>query len=210
LRTLYTEFFTGGGQCPKRLRFTPGYQQIGKPPIPSFTRFGDSSVGPSGYYREYIDNGYSGKNTQRPAFTEMLNDARHRQFDLLIVWKLDRLSRSLKDLIATLDELGHLGIDFVSYDNQLDTSSPSGKLVFNIIGAVAEFERDIISERVRAGLANARIKGKKLGRPQIPKSYQKKIIALKNQGLSNRAIGRQLSISESTVRNWLRFESKIH
>ena len=114
-------------------------------------------------YREYIDNGYSGKNTQRPAYTEMLNDARRRQFDLLIVWKLDRLSRSLKDLITTLDELGHLGIDFISYDNQLDTSSPSGKLVFNIIGAVAEFERDIIRERVRAGLANARRNGKKLG-----------------------------------------------
>jgi len=161
-------------------------------------------------YREYIDNGYSGKNTQRPAYTEMLGDARRRRFDLLLVWKLDRLSRSLKDLIATLDELGHLGIDFVSYDNQLDTSSPSGKLVFNIIGAVAEFERDIISERVRAGLANARIKGKKLGRPQIPKSDQKKIITLKNRGLSNRAIGRKLRIAESTVRKWLSAESKIY
>jgi DNA invertase Pin-like site-specific DNA recombinase len=132
----------------------------------------------------------------------MLSDARHRRFDLLVVWKLDRLSRSLKDLITTLDELGHLGIDFVSYDNQLDTSSPSGKLVFNIIGAVAEFERDIIRERVRAGLANARIKGKKLGRPQIPKSDQKKIITLKKRGLSNRAIGKELRISESTVRNY--------
>ena len=154
-------------------------------------------------YREYIDNGYSGKNTQRPAYTEMLSDARYRRFDLLLVWKLDRLSRSLKDLITTLDELGHLGIDFVSYDNQLDTSSPSGKLVFSIIGAVAEFERDIIGERVRAGLANARLKGKKLGRPQIPKSDQKKIITLKNQGLSNRAIGKKLRIAESTVRNYL-------
>jgi DNA invertase Pin-like site-specific DNA recombinase len=105
-------------------------------------------------------------------------------------------------LIETLDELGHLGIDFVSYDNQLDTSSPSGKLVFNIIGAVAEFERDIIRERVRAGLANARIKGKKLGRPKIPKSDQKKIITLKNRGLSNRAIGKKLRIAESTVRNY--------
>ena len=161
-------------------------------------------------YREYIDNGYSGKNTQRPAYTEMLSDARYRRFDLLLVWKLDRLSRSLKDLITTLDELGHLGIDFVSYDNQLDTSSPSGKLVFSIIGAVAEFERDIIGERVRAGLANARLKGKKLGRPQIPKSDQKKIAILKNHGLSNRAIGRKLSIAESTVRNWLRVESNIH
>jgi DNA invertase Pin-like site-specific DNA recombinase len=153
-------------------------------------------------YREYVDAGFSGKNTQRPAFTEMLDDARHRQFELLIVWKLDRLSRSLRDLITTLDEFGHLGIDFISYDNQLDTSSPSGKLVFNIIGAVAEFERDIIRERVRAGLANARIKGKKLGRPQIPKSDQRKIITLKKRGLSNRAIGKQLRIAESTVRNY--------
>ena len=155
-------------------------------------------------YREYIDNGYSGKDTQRPAYTEMLNDARHRQFDLLLVWKLDRLSRSLKDLIATLDELGHLGIDFISYDNQLDTSNPSGKLVFNIIGAVAEFERDIIGERVRAGLANARRKGKKLGRPRIHPSIRKKAIKLRERGLSNRAIGKDLRIAESTVRNWLK------
>ena len=155
-------------------------------------------------YREYIDKGFSGKNTQRPAFTEMLNDACHRQFDLLIVWKLDRLSRSLKDLITTLDELGHLGIDFISYDNQLDTSSPSGKLVFNIIGAVAEFERDIIRERVRAGLANARRNGKKLGRPRIPQSVRKKAIKLRERGLSNRAIGKGLRIAESTVRNCLK------
>jgi len=158
-------------------------------------------------YREYIDNGYSGKNTRRPAYTEMLSDARQRRFDLLVVWKLDRLSRSLKDLITTLDELGHLGIDFVSYDNQLDTSSPSGKLVFNIIGAVAEFERDIIRERVRAGLENARHKGKKLGRPKIPQSIRKKAIKLREQGLSNRAIGKDLRIAESTVRNLIKANS---
>jgi DNA invertase Pin-like site-specific DNA recombinase len=117
-------------------------------------------------YREYIDTGYSGKNTQRSVYTEMLSDASHRRFDLLLVWKLDRLSRSLKDLITTLDELGHPGIDFVSYDNQLDTSSPSGKLVFNSIGALAEFERDIIREQVRAGLANTRCK-KKIGNSRI-------------------------------------------
>ena len=134
----------------------------------------------------------------------MLNDARLRQFDLLLVWKLDRLSRSLRDLITTLDEFGHLGIDFISYDNQLDTSSPSGKLVFNIIGAVAEFERDIIGERVRAGLANARRNGKKLGRPRIPQKVRKKAIKLRERGLSNRAIGKDLRIAESTVRNCLK------
>ena len=83
------------------------------------------------------------------------------------MWKLDRLSRSLKDLINTLDEVGSLGIDFVSYDNNLDTSTPTGKLVFQIVGAVAEFEKDIIKERVIAGLANVRRKGKRLGRPPL-------------------------------------------
>ncbi len=106
-------------------------------------------------YREFVDEGYTGKNTTRPAYKEMMDEARRRKFDVLLVWKLDRLSRSLKDLISTLDELGHLGIDFISYDNKIDTSSPTGKLVFQVIGAVAEFERNIISERVKAGLRNA-------------------------------------------------------
>jgi DNA invertase Pin-like site-specific DNA recombinase len=74
-------------------------------------------------YREFVDAGYSGKNTSRPAFKEMMDEARERKFDVLLVWKLDRLSRSLKDLIGTLDGLGHLGIDFISYDNKIDTSS---------------------------------------------------------------------------------------
>jgi DNA invertase Pin-like site-specific DNA recombinase len=103
-------------------------------------------------YREFIDEGYTGSNTKRPAFSEMRHEARKRKFDILLVWKLDRLSRSLKDLINTLDELGHLGINFISYDNNLDTTTPTGKLVFQIIGAVAEFEKDIIRERVVAGL----------------------------------------------------------
>ena len=118
-------------------------------------------------YREFVDEGYTGKDTLRPAFKEMLDEARRRKFDVLLVWKLDRLSRSLKDVIGTLDELGHLGIDFISYDNKIDTSSPTGKLVFQVIGAVAEFERNIISERVKAGLRNARRKGKRLGRPPV-------------------------------------------
>ena len=85
-------------------------------------------------YKQYIDHGYTGANTKRPDFSNMMIDARQRKFDILVVWKLDRLSRSLKDLINTLDELGHLGIDFISYDNHLDTSTPTGKLVFQIIG----------------------------------------------------------------------------
>jgi len=129
---------------------------------------------------------------------------RLRKFDVLLVWKLDRLSRSLKDLIGTLDELGHLGIDFVSYDNKIDTSSPTGKLVFQIVGAVAEFERDIISERVKAGLRNAKRKGKRLGRPPVPPFVIDKDRKLRAQGLSYRRIGRKLRVSEGIVRKRLK------
>jgi DNA invertase Pin-like site-specific DNA recombinase len=117
-----------------------------------------------------------------------------------LVWKLDRLGRSLKDLVNTLDELGALGIDFVSYENQLDTSTPTGKLVFHVIGAVAEFEKDIIRERVKAGLANARRKGKKLGRPPMSDGLLEKAKALRAEGLSFRKIGKRLGVDEGTVR----------
>jgi DNA invertase Pin-like site-specific DNA recombinase len=155
-------------------------------------------------YREFIDEGYTGKDTARPAFKEMLDEARRRKFDLLLVWKLDRLSRSLKDLITTLDELGHLGIDFISYDNKIDTSSPTGKLVFQVIGAVAEFERNIISERVKAGLRNAQRNGKRLGRPPVPPITIEKAKALRSEGLSYRKIGKRLGISEGMVRKGLK------
>ena len=157
-------------------------------------------------YKEYIDQNYSGGNTKRPAFTAMMDAARKRKFDLLLVWKLDRLSRSLKDLIITLDDLGACGIDFVSYDNNLDTSTPTGKLVFQIVGAVAEFEKDIIRERVVAGLAAARSKGKRLGRPPISKYVYDRAAEMRAEGLSYRSIGKALGIDEGTIRKRFRKE----
>jgi DNA invertase Pin-like site-specific DNA recombinase len=156
-------------------------------------------------FQEFVDEGYTGKNTDRPAFKEMMDEARQRKFDLVLVWKLDRLSRSLKDLIGTLDELGHLGIDFISYDNKIDTSSPTGKLVFQVIGAVAEFERNIISERVKAGLRNAKRNGKRLGRPPVPPMVIEQAKTLRAEGLSYRDIGKKLGISEGMVRKGLKF-----
>ena len=152
----------------------------------------------------YVDQGLTGGNLQRPAFGRMMEDAHKRTFDVLIVWKLDRLSRSLKDLITTLETLGSLGIDFISYDNSLDTSTPTGKLVFHVVGSVAEFERDIIRERVRAGLANARRNGKRLGRPPIMAKVSQKIHTLKENGLSNRAIAIRVGVGEATVRRALK------
>ena len=151
-------------------------------------------------YEEYIDQNFSGGNTKRPAFTAMMDAARKRKFDLLLVWKLDRLSRSLKDLIVTLDELGSCGIDFVSYDNNLDTSTPTGKLVFQIVGAVAEFEKEIIRERVVAGLATARNKGKRLVRPPVSRYVYDQALKMRSDGLSYRNIGKVLGIDEGTIR----------
>ena len=151
-------------------------------------------------YEEFIDQAATGGNTKRPAFQAMLAAARQKKFHILLVWKLDRLSRSLKDLIITLDELGSLGIDFVSYDNNLDTSTPTGKLVFQIVGAVAEFEKDIIRERVIAGLANARQKGKRLGRPPLPPHIYDQAIKMRAEGLSFKKIGIALGIDEGTIR----------
>jgi len=149
---------------------------------------------------EFIDQAATGGNTKRPAFQAMLAAARQKKFQILLVWKLDRLSRSLKDLINTLDELGSLGIDFVSYDNHLDTSTPTGKLVFQIVGAVAEFEKDIIRERVVAGLAAAREKGKRLGRPPIAPNIYDQALAMRAEGLSYKKIGKALNIDEGTIR----------
>lgn len=151
-------------------------------------------------YKEFIDEGYTGSNTKRPAYNEMISESKKRKFDILVVWKLDRLSRSLKDLINTLDELGYLGINFISYDNNLDTTTPTGKLVFQIIGAVAEFEKDIIRERVVAGLENAKQKGKRLGRPKIHHSLLEKAKELRKQGMSFRKIEKQLGVGEGTIR----------
>jgi DNA invertase Pin-like site-specific DNA recombinase len=156
------------------------------------------------FHREFIDQGYSGSDTKRPAFQEMMNEAKKRKFDVLLVWKLDRLSRSMKDLVMVLNELGGLGIDFVSYDNNLDTSTPTGKLVFHVIGAVAEFEKDIIRERVKAGLENAKRKGKKLGRPGVGDSVIEEAKVLRGEGKSFRTIGKQLGISEGAVRKGLK------
>ncbi len=158
-------------------------------------------------HKEYVDLGYTGANTKRPSFTEMMAEAKKRKFHVLLVWKLDRLGRSMKDLINTLDELGVLGIDFISYENQLDTSTPTGKLVFHVISAVAEFERDIIRERIIAGLENARRKGKRLGRKPVflPHLFEK-AVKMRSEELSYRQIGKILKIHESTIRKRMKKE----
>ena len=115
----------------------------------------------------YHNQGISGATERRPALTELMKDCRRGSVDVLVVWKFDRSARSLNALISGLEVCRSLGIDFVSVTESVDTSLPAGELVFQMIGAVAQFERSLIAERVKSGLANARAKGKVLGRPPL-------------------------------------------
>jgi len=146
----------------------------------------------------YVDKGYSGKKDSRPALNKMMQDAHQRKFDVVVVWKFDRFARSVSHLIRALETFNTLGIQFVSLSEQVDTSTPTGKMVFTVLGAVAELERNLIVERVRAGLRHARSKGKKLGRPRVAADAAK-IAALREQGLSWAAIGDRLGIGEGTA-----------
>ncbi len=154
-------------------------------------------------FKEYCDNGVSGTKDSRPALNGLLNDAKKRKFDVVLVWRFDRFARSTKHLILALEEFRNLGIDFVSYQENIDTSSPLGSAIFTIISAVAQLERDIIAERVKAGLRRARENGKKLGRPRAEVS-KGEIYRLHSHGLSLRKIATQLNISKSTVAKYLK------
>jgi DNA invertase Pin-like site-specific DNA recombinase len=127
----------------------------------------------------YRDHGQSGASAKRPALNEMLRDCRRGSVDVVVVWKFDRFARSLNALISGLELCRSLGIDFVSVTEAIDTSLPAGELVFQMIGAVAQFERSLIAERVKTGLANARANGKLLGRPPLRKLTQQEIVELK-------------------------------
>ena len=123
---------------------------------------------------EYTDKGVSGAKAKRPALDQLLSDAHQRGFDAVLVWKLDRLGRSLSHLIRLVDTFSALGIDFVSLrDPGLDTTAPMGRLIFHVMGAVAEFERDLIRERTIAGVAAARRRGKRLGCVPSPVDFRR-------------------------------------
>ena len=113
----------------------------------------------------YRDKGQSGAKNDRPALNSMLHDLRRRKFDVVVVWALDRLARSLKQLLTISEECRLLGVDLVSLRQNIDTTLPAGRLTFQILGAVAEFERELLRERVKAGMAQARRTGKHVGRP---------------------------------------------
>ena len=153
-------------------------------------------------HREYLDEGISGSRVNRPALDRLLTACRRRQVDIVLVWRLDRLGRSLKHLIMTLDEFQSLGVAFVSLHEQLDCTTATGQLLLHLLGAFAEFERAIIRERVKAGLANARIKGKRLGRPSLGIDHAQ-VKSLRKTGRSIRQIAHTLHISPASVHKTL-------
>jgi DNA invertase Pin-like site-specific DNA recombinase len=148
--------------------------------------------------KEYVDIGISGTKEKRPELDKLLTDAHRRKFDAVIVWKFDRFARSVSHLLRALETFRAQGIEFVSLSEQVDTSTPTGKMIFTVLGAVAELERSLIIERVRAGIKNARAKGKRLGRPPKVKDTVQ-INRLRAEGASWRAVGIALGVSPSTA-----------
>jgi DNA invertase Pin-like site-specific DNA recombinase len=154
----------------------------------------------------YEDKGVSGAKgrDKRPQFDAMLKDAVRGQFDVLAAWAVDRLGRSLQDLVATLSDLHGAGVDLFLHRQAIDTTTPSGKAMYQMLGVFAEFERSMIQERVKAGLERAKAKGVRLGRPRLPKKRREEILQLHREGQSQRAIARSAGVALGTVQNVLK------
>jgi DNA invertase Pin-like site-specific DNA recombinase len=149
-------------------------------------------------YGCYTDEGVSGKKDSRPQLNRLMADAHARRFDVVVVWRFDRFSRSVSHLCRTLETFRALKIDFVSMMEQIDTTTPAGTFVFHVLAAVAQSERETTVERVRAGLRNARAKGKRLGRPTKCVDVAR-INSLRANGHSWRTIAGMMKLSVGTV-----------
>ena len=152
--------------------------------------------------QEYTDNGISGAKSrdERPALNDLLKDATRRKFDMVMCWSIDRLGRSLQHLVEILNELQALKIDLYFQQQGMDTSTPSGRMIFSVFGAIGEFERNLIRERVLAGQQRAKANGVKLGRPsKMNDGMKNAIILLRGKGLGIKQIAQQLQIGVGTV-----------
>ena len=158
---------------------------------------------------EYVDHGISGAKgrDKRPAFDRLMKDATRRRFEVVMAWSVDRLGRSLQDLVAFLGEVHAQGVDLYLDRQGVDTTTPGGKALFQMMGVFAEFEREMIRERVCAGLEKAKANGKRLGRPTVPASVEHSIRAARQTGKGQLAIARELGVGVSTVRRVLGAEA---
>lgn len=149
--------------------------------------------------REYVDRGISGSKSSRPQLNRLMEHAAAKRFDAVLVWKLDRFGRSVRHLVNAIAELEAAGVSFVSLKDSIDLGTPQGRLMFQIIAAMAEFERALICERVRSGMANARSKGRQIGRPSLG-IERARIVALKASGATWDGIGEALGCSPATAK----------
>jgi DNA invertase Pin-like site-specific DNA recombinase len=152
---------------------------------------------------EYVDHGISGARARRPALDRLMTDARRGRFDVVLVWACDRLARSTKHFLETLDELNYLGVQFASFREQLDTGGPLGRAVVVIISAIAELERSLIVERVKAGMRRARLEGRHIGRRPLDID-RAAILRDRARGLSLTQVARNHGISRALVSRVLR------
>jgi len=158
-------------------------------------------------YDEYKDTAISGATKSRPALDRPMDDARKRRFDVVLVWRFDRFARSTMHLLSALNEFRHLSIDFISYNENMDTSSPMGEAMFTVVAAMAKLERDIIRERVTAGVRQAMKKRRSWGRRKVEETDSTvctQILDLRRQGLGMVAIGKRVGLSSRTVWRYLR------
>src|ERR1035437_2174454 len=156
---------------------------------------------------EYVDRGISGSREKRPALDKLIADCRKRLVDAVVVYRYDRFARSLRQLVNALEEFRSLGIDFISIHEGVDTSTPNGRLVFGIFASIAEFERELIRDRVRSGLAAAKAKGKRVGRPRVAVDVRR-IATLRASGASWKVISQRLGIGVGTACRALQLPSK--
>lgn len=151
---------------------------------------------------EYIDAGVSGTKERRPALDKLMDDARKRRLDGVIVYKFDRFARSVRHLVNALHEFEELGVEFVSYTESIDTSSALGRALFAIASALSELERDLIVERSSEGQRRARARGKHVGRPRLELSAER-VMSMKKAGASVREIAREVGVNRTVVRRVL-------
>ena len=145
----------------------------------------------------------SGQDEHRPEFTRLMIAAKTRQIDVVLVWRFDRFSRSTRGLLNALQEFESLGVDFVSYEEQIDTTTAAGRMYFTVISAFAEHETNVLSERIKLGQARARREGKRIGRPPLSRETIRSIRALHERGFSARKIAERLGVSHGAVSKYL-------
>lgn len=157
---------------------------------------------------EFVDHA-SGASEQRGEYQKMINQVRKRKIDVVLVWRYDRFARSTQALVNALKEFHSLGVDFISYQENVDTTTPQGELIFSIMASIAQFESALISERVRAGMARAKAQGKRTSRPPIADSLQEKIARLYREGKPVNQIQKELGVAYGTAWNYVQRLKKL-